>query len=95
MEELIKRIQQELPPLYSQDGKKVKTSPVTIYHMFSRWRWFLVEGDSDDVAFCYCESGLGEDFDEWGYISLSEVLNIPAIRVLKISRRISQNGALV
>ena len=38
-----------------------------------RWTWFATEFDGDDLFFGYVLSGLGEDCDEWGYFSLSEL----------------------
>lgn len=70
-------------PLYKTDGKKTKTVLVTFKHCLSRWTWHIVEGsrrkDGDVLLFGYVESGLGADCDEWGYVLLSELAEIPLI----------------
>lgn len=34
-----------LPALYSTDGMKQREVQIVIYHMFSRWTWYVVEGE--------------------------------------------------
>ena len=41
----------------------------------SRWTWYAVEWDGNDTFYGYVISGLGEDCDELGYFSLSELQN--------------------
>lgn len=79
--EVKEQIFHALPRLYSTDNKKLKHVPVVIYHMFSRWTWYVVESDGKDLIFTYCKSGLGEDCDEWGYASLNELLSLSWMRV--------------
>lgn len=73
-----------LPALYSTDGMKTRPVKMVIYHMFSRWTWYVVEGkqmeDGDWFLFSFCRSGLGEDCDEWGYVTLNQFNEIPYIR---------------
>lgn len=69
-------------PLYATDGKKTKTVLVTFRHCLSPWTWHIVEGsrqDDDVLLFGYVESGLGPDCNEWGYVLLSELSEIPMI----------------
>ena len=69
-------------PLYTTDGMPIREVLVTFYHLFSRWTWYVVEAekqDNDWLMFTYCKSGLGEDCDEWGYVLLSQLEEVPNI----------------
>jgi len=89
-----------LPKLYATDGMKQREVQIVIYHMFSRWTWYVVEGelqeDGDYLLFCYCKSGLGEDCDEWGYTTLRQFEELPYILayVPKETLVIDSNGQL-
>lgn len=73
-----------LPSLYATDGMKQREVQIVIFHMFSRWTWYVVEGekqeDGDWLLFCYCRSGFGEQDDEWGYATLNQFEEIPYIK---------------
>ena len=65
-----------MPKLYSTDGMKQREVQLVFYHPFARWTWYVVEGEKQDdgdwLFFTYCKSGFGEEFDEWGYVLLSQ-----------------------
>ena len=73
---LIQERLEMLPKLYATDGMKQREVHIVFYHPLSRWTWYVVEGelqeDGDWLFFTYCKSGFGEDFDEWGYVLLSQ-----------------------
>jgi hypothetical protein len=65
-----------LPPLRSTDGG----DPLVLVKLFdpcSRWTWYLIECDPiDGVAFGFVVSGLGDDCDELGYVSIDELEDV-------------------
>lgn len=80
MEKIVERILSV--PLYKTDGKKEKKVLATFVHLYSRWKWYCIEAsrEADDIImFCYVISGLGEDCDEFGYVSFNELKSIPNI----------------
>lgn len=70
---LTKANRKALPALYSQDGKGFDAVAQVKFFGGSRWTWYAVEWDGEDLFFGYVVSGLGEDCDEWGYFRLSEL----------------------
>lgn len=75
--EIIKKFEKH--PIYSQDNKPEKKILVKYFTPFGSWTWYIVEAskEGDDwLMFCYCISGLGEEFNEWGYVSLNELKSI-------------------
>lgn len=69
-------------PLYATDGMKQREVLATFFHPFSRWCWYVVEAqkqEEDWLMFTWCRSGLGTDCDEWGYVMLSQLDEIPEI----------------
>lgn len=86
---------ENLPKLYSTDGMKTRPVKMVIYHMFSRWTWYVVEGeqqeDGDWLLFCWCRSGLGEDCDEWGYTLISQFYELDFIRAYAPTNMIIDN----
>lgn len=90
-----------LPALYATDGMKQREVQIVIFHMFSRWTWYVVEGekqeDGDWLLFCWCRSGFGEPDDEWGYVLLSQFDDIPYIKayVPKTTQVIDNKGNIL
>jgi hypothetical protein len=81
MKLLPKEIREQLPPLYSQDGKGGK-AVVYVKFFISNWTWYATEFDGDDTFF-----GLVEGFEkELGYFSLSELESIKGPLGLPIER---------
>jgi len=76
-------------PLYSQDGLDVKKVIVKYFTPWAPWTWYITEGskEGDDwLLFGYVISGLGEDCNEWGYVSSKELQSITGPMGLKIER---------
>ena len=82
--DLVKR----LPALGSTDGTGdpfENVAEVKLFCPFGRMTFYVTEFDGEDQLFGYMVSPLGEDCDEWGYSSLSELANttvyggVPAI----------------
>lgn len=76
-------------PIYSQDNKREKKIIVKYFTPWSSWTWYIVEGEQqgdDWLLFGYVISGLGEDCNEWGYVSLNELKSITGPMGLKIER---------
>ena len=57
--ERIKERLEMLPSLYSTDGMRQREVQIVIYHMFSRWTWYVVEGEPKSGR----ERGLGWFWD--------------------------------
>jgi hypothetical protein len=76
-------------PIGSQErlGDQAKVI-VKYFFPAGRYTFYVTEGEKDgtDVRlFGYCVSALGEDCDEWGYTSLTELLSV-RVRGLTIER---------
>lgn len=71
MELLPKEVQDQLPPLYSQDGKGMDAiAQVKFFTPTSNWTWWCTEYDPETRIFF----GLVEGFErELGYFSLDEL----------------------
>ncbi len=81
MKLLTKEIREQLPPLYSQDGKGGKAIAYVKFFIGS-WTWHATEFDGEDTFF-----GLVEGFEkELGYFSLSEMENTKGPMGLPIER---------
>jgi len=74
---LTKELREQLPPLYSQDNKKMKAvAYVKFFHPYGAGVWFATEFDGEDIFFGWAEicPGCGE----LGYFSLSELESLEA-----------------
>ena len=81
MKLLTKEIREQLPPLYSQDGKGGKTIAYVKYFI-AGWTWYATEYDGEDTFF-----GLVEGREkELGYFSLSELQQVKGPLGLPIER---------
>lgn len=68
-------------PLGSQEDLPTSEKKIVAKFFFpaGRYTYYVVEGEpegSDFIFFGYCLSFLGEEYDEWGYVSLSEWLSL-------------------
>jgi hypothetical protein len=76
----LRTIFQRTYPLGSQDGKGDAAKVVAkFFFPAGRYTLFVTEGGpegNDFLFFGYCLSALGEDCDEWGYSSLSELESV-------------------
>lgn len=68
-------------PLGSQEHEKTGAKKIVAKFFFpaGRYTFYAVEGEPEGanfVFFGYCLSPLDEDFDEWGYTTLSELMSV-------------------
>lgn len=71
---MTKAIAAELPGIGSTDGQGFDAKVgVKFFSPFGRYTFYVTEFDGADTLYGYCVSPLGEDCDEWGYASLSEL----------------------
>ena len=70
------QIRKLLPPLYTQENEKDPTVYVKFFNPYGAGTWLVTEFDGRDTMFGYV-MGLGGN--EWGYISLRELEQLPAI----------------
>lgn len=81
--EKIQEALESLPPLYATDGMKQREVQLVIFHAFTRWAWYVLEGekqeDGDWLLFTWCRSGFGEQDDEFGYVTLGQLEELPWI----------------
>ena len=69
---LTKAIRNQLPPLYSQDGKGDEAiAHVKFFSPYSNYTWYATEFDGEDTFFGLVQG----EFEELGYFSLSELEN--------------------
>lgn len=68
-------------PRYSQDGKG-KDAEITlkVFNPYGRGTWYILEaekiGEGDYLFFGYVESPICEDYNEYGYFTLSELSKV-------------------
>jgi hypothetical protein len=76
-------------PLGSQDGLRDNAKVlVKFFFPAGRYTFLVTEAEprgKDVLFFGFCVSPLGEDCDEWGYTSLTELLSV-RVRGLTIER---------
>lgn len=74
---LTKENRRNLPPLYSQDGKGSDAIVyVKLFDPCGRLTLYVTEFDGEDTLYGYMVSPLGEDCNEFGYSSLSELASV-------------------
>ena len=68
---MTQQMRKDIPPLYSQDGKKPENVTVHAHYFtpFSSWDWYITEFDGKDTMFGLVK---GQDV-ELGYVSLGEL----------------------
>jgi len=85
MKLLTKELKKKIPKLYEQDG--LGDDAIVYAKLFcpwNQWTWYILEYDGNDTIFCYV---LG-DFNEFGYVSLSELQDVRGPFRLGIERDI-------
>lgn len=92
MKLLTKEILKKLPMLYSTEHIAL-SDKVAVCKFFSpvgRYTFYVVEGNLEEngefTFWGYCVSPLGEDCDEFGYVTLSTLESIKLPAGLKIER---------
>lgn len=82
MNDLVEKLM-NIPDIRETDGQTNPTAHLKFQNMLGRGTWYVTEmgaTDNDDVLlFGYVLSPLGEDCDEWGYFTLSELLGVEVI----------------
>ena len=74
MKLLTAKNKKDLPALYTQDGKgSDAVAVVKFFDPSGRYTFYATEYDGEDTFFGYAVSMFGEDCDEYGYASLSEM----------------------
>jgi len=74
------------PDLYATEDVSVADKTITAHFFAGGADWWMIEMDKDeDLAFGYCDLGLG--FPEWGYFNLSELETLVAMNGLLIVER--------
>lgn len=68
-------------PLHSQEAIPFGDKKIVAKFFFpaGRYTFYVTEGEPEDddfVFFGYCVSAVGEDCDEWGYTTLSELMSV-------------------
>lgn len=89
MELITKAIEEKFKkfPLYSQENKNEKV--IVVKYFLGGWTWYITEGSQqgdDFIMFGYVISGLGEDCNEWGYISMNELKSLRGAFGLGVER---------
>lgn len=56
-------------------GETADTAPLKLFDPYGRWTMYVFEQDGDSL-FGFVVSPLGEDCDEWGSSSLSEIQSL-------------------
>jgi hypothetical protein len=63
-----------LPALYANDGKGMDAiAHVKFFNPCGRQTWYITEYDGEDLMFGYVT---GADYDEFGYVSLAELMAV-------------------
>ena len=84
MKLLTKEILNKFPKLGETDGKDPKDVKIIVkfFTPDSNWTWFLTEYNGEDTFFGYVK----EQFDELGYVSLSELQSVRGPMGLPVER---------
>lgn len=71
-------LRKALPPLYANEDKATEDVIIQVrfFHAYGHGEWLITEFDGDDTMFGYCDLGMG--CPEWGYVSLSELVELRA-----------------
>jgi hypothetical protein len=63
-----------LPPLGSTDGQGMEAiARLRLFAPVGRYVLYVTEFDGHDTLYGYCLSFAGSQWDEWGYVSLTEI----------------------
>lgn len=78
MKLLTQEIKKLLPEIGETDGKPRDQTkvPLKLFDPCGRGTWFITEFDGEDQMFGFVVSPLGDDCDEFGYMSLSEMESV-------------------
>ncbi len=76
----------EIPLIKETDGQENPTAHLKFFNPLGRGTWYVtemeaIEDENDVLLYGYVESPLGEDCDEWGYFTLSQLLDTKIIEL--------------
>jgi len=75
MKLVTKKMEKNLPKLYSQENVKNPMVVAKFFHPFSNWTWYVIEGEKRDNDFLFF--GLVDGHEaELGYFTLSQLQSI-------------------
>ena len=80
----LKKLLKNTPKLYETEEKVNPLTPIHFFNILGRGDWYVTEAreEKEDILFYgYCKSPLGEDCDEWGYFTLSQLKNAKFIEL--------------
>jgi len=79
---LTKELRGTLPELYSQEGESNPLVRVKFFLPSSKWTWYGIEFDGEDLFFGYVDG----EYPELGYFRLSELQEIRGLWNLGVER---------
>lgn len=82
MKLLTQELRKILPALYSQENEKDPMIQAKFFLPGSRWTWYALEFDGEDLFFGYVDG----DFPELGYFRLSELESVRGLFNLGVER---------
>ncbi|KQY61826.1 DUF2958 domain-containing protein [Nocardioides sp. Root140] len=68
----------QVPALYATDGVRVEEKLIHARFYCGAATWLMAEFDGEQLAFGYCDLGLG--FPEWGYFSIQELHELLVVK---------------
>ena len=79
----------EIPDIKETDGQKNPTAHLKFFNPLGAGTWYVTEmgatedsqGKPDVLFFGYVESPLGDDLNEWGYFTLSQIIDTGIIEL--------------
>ena len=98
---LTKELEERLSevPLYATDAMPVREVLAVIFHEFTPWTWYVVEAEKQDddwLLFTWCKSGFGPVYDEWGYVTINQLIELPDISFyIPSGMQIKSNGEVL
>lgn len=81
MEKLIE-IMNQIPHIKATENEENPIAYLKFYNLLGRGEWYATELDIQDddlLMFGYVKSPLGEDFDEFGYFTLNQLIECNVI----------------
>ena len=73
MKLLTRELRDRLPVIGATERDADPSACVKLFLPGTRWTWYLLEFDGDDLLFAFVKSGLDDAYDELGYVSLAEL----------------------
>ena len=86
---LTRELRAQLPAIGATERESDPIARVKLFMPATRWTWYLLEFDGDDLLFTFVKSGLDERYDELGYASLAELEGVRGPYGLSVERDIA------